>query len=84
MLMFFVKKNCVNFENFNDSGINSHELFTDIGNCKMLLSTQSFSQKTHRLFLILLFYMKMCFHASAHFNENINNRRLNCSGPLVN
>ena len=36
-----IRRNCSNFENFYDTDINGHELFTEIGDCKMLLSNRN-------------------------------------------
>ena len=35
-----IRRICSNFENFYDTDINGHELFTEIGDCKMLLSNR--------------------------------------------
>ncbi|GLV33409.1 hypothetical protein CBL_21208, partial [Carabus blaptoides fortunei] len=36
-----LRQDCFNFGNFYDTDVNGHELCTEIGNCKMLLSTRT-------------------------------------------
>lgn len=36
-----LRQSCVDLGNFYNTDINGHELFTEIGDCKMLLSTRN-------------------------------------------
>ena len=47
-----IRRDCTDFANFYDTDINGHELFTEIGDCKMLLSNRTEGQPETPLALL--------------------------------
>ena len=74
-----IRRDCTDFANFYDTDINGHELFTEIGDCIMLLSNRTEGQPETSLALLGFIFWSRRFPESANFSTNfVNNTSFNC------